>query len=126
MSRDNDKIDELRKYVAMGEEVLDMLQRHKDTISAVSSGSVGGVDISDTDIPVTVNRNEEKIVVTVLANGGGVAEVGFTLDDDVLELGFGGKTVTVEVPEDADIDNATADMNNGVLTAEIPRDGGDE
>lgn len=125
MKRKDDDIDGLRKYVAFGEEILDLLQRHKGTINSVSKGSVGGVDISDTDVPVSVNRTEEKIVVTVLANGTGVSEVGFTLDDDILELGFGGKSVTVEVPEDADIDEATADMKNGVLTAEIPREGGE-
>lgn len=113
-----------------GTDIFDVLDKatelyneHKDTLRDVAP-ETGSVTINDEEPLKQALVDDEKVLVTVDVGEGGVENIRLNLDGTTAKVEVGGKNVTAEVPEDVNMDNASAVMNNGVLEVIIPREGG--
>jgi HSP20 family molecular chaperone IbpA len=78
--------------------------------------------------PLTeVQLTGEEMLVTVEVADASMDSVNLSADGDELTVMYGGEEVVVEeVPDDVRLEDGEANMNNGVLTLNIPRDKAEE
>lgn len=110
-------------FFDMLDKAVSFYEENRDTIeNVVSEGD--GVQIDD-DGPLkaaVVNEDEAKITVDVGKDN--LQDIEIKLNGTTAVLVIGSNTITAEVPEDVIMDDASAELNNGVLNVQIPREGG--
>lgn len=121
MSEDKDKgglFDALDK-------AIDVYESNEDTIKEFF-GDDNEVTIDGEEPLKQALVEEDKAIITVDVGAGDLQNINIQLEGETAKIKIGGSTVTAKVPEDVNMDDAKATINNGVLEVEIPREGGEE
>lgn len=115
-----------------GSDVFDMLDRavsfyeqNKDTFKGVMPNE-SDVTIDDEDPLKQALVDDNKAMITVDVGTDAIKDIRLALNGTTAAITAGGKTITAEVPADVNMDEANAQLSNGVLEVQIPRTGGGE
>lgn len=115
-----------------GSDIFDMLDRavsfyekNKETFQGVVPGD-DSVVIDDEEPLKQALVDEDKALITVDVGTDELEDIRLALNGTTAEIGIGDKTVKADVPADVDMDQAKAQLNNGVLEVMVPRVGGDD
>ena len=121
MTDNNDK----RDIFDMLDKAVDLYEQNKDTIK----------DIVPRDESITIDGEEplkqalvddDKAIITVDIGAKDIQDVRISLEGTKAKVGIAGDSITAEVPSDVNMEDAQAELNNGVLEVVIPREGGQE
>lgn len=114
-----DKIDDIFDLVRSG---IDLIDEHEDKLNNILNSSQDSIRIDDRSPLTSFQKSEDEVTITVetkeefesisISKSGG--EVTISLND---------KDVVADVPRDVDIKQVDANLNNGVLDVNIPREG---
>lgn len=115
-----------------GSDLFDMIDRgislyenNKDVVEGIVSGG-SDVTIDDEDPLKQALVDDDKVEIIVDVGVNDIKDIRLALNGTEAHITVGGTTITADVPTDVIMENAKAELNNGVLKVEIPRQGGDE
>lgn len=101
------------------------LDENRETINRVVGNVANSARLRVNEMrPLTeVQLTDDKLIVVVEVKEASLDSVDISMKEDEMVVGYGGEKVVVEdVPDDVNLDNGDADLKNGVLTLEIPRE----
>lgn len=109
----------------MLDKAVEFYEQNKDMIEGAVPSS-GNVSIGEDDPLKKAMVNDDKVIIIVDVGTDKLEDIRLSLNGTKAEIGIGNDSVMVDVPTDVNMDSASAQLNNGILEVEIPRQGGDE
>jgi HSP20 family molecular chaperone IbpA len=119
---DKDKGSDLFDMIDRG---ISLYENNKDVVEGIVSGS-SDVTIDDEEPLKQAFVDEDKAEITVDVGVDDIKDIRLALNGTEAHITVGGTTITADVPADVIMEDARAELNNGVLKVEIPRRGGEE
>lgn len=119
-----------KDIVDMINTVSDIVEENKEIVDKVAevtgmSEDKNTVSIAEMDELSEMRSMKDKIEIVAETKMDGVGTIGITKEEDKIEIDLGEKTIVAnDIPEGADVSQANASLNNGVMTVVIPRDVG--
>lgn len=117
-SGDPDDFD-IEDLIDTASELIDLYDQNSEKINNIV-GKDQTVKVSDSDLLNEV-RVEDEMVKIVMETAGPIEKVGLTRTGGGVSVAVNNDSITFETPEDVVVDGAEAEMNNSILTIEIPR-----
>lgn len=111
------------------ENVSGMIEENKEVVDKVAgimgmSDNKDTVSIAEMDKLSEMRSNENMVQIVAETKMGEVGSIGLTKKENKIEIDLGEKSIVAnDVPQDLDIGEADATLNNGVMTVTIPRTG---
>lgn len=113
---ERDKLDDIYDLLKTGAELLD---EHEDKLKNVMGGS-GEVNLTEQAPLKHIEKTDDEVIITVEGDGG-FSSISVMQHDGKVVIEMNEKEVIAEVPDDVNIGETNAQMNNGVLDVTIPR-----
>lgn len=102
------------------EENQDLIDKAMSVVGVDSDGKT--VSIADMDELSEMRSKEDMVEIVAETKMDGIGSIGVTKETDRIEIDLGEKKIIAnDVPDDLDVGNAVANLNNGVMTVQIPR-----
>lgn len=123
MSNDKSGFD-IEDLIQAAEKVTEMARENKEIIGDMSGlfeGDGYNGTLNHLDPLKQVIKTEDTYEVAIEVQMDGELDVKLRESDGYVVMGVAGEEYRVDVPGDADIYDADASLNNGVLTVTIPR-----
>jgi len=117
--------DLVKDLMELGRRGSKFIDENEDLIRSVVGPVENRTRVRVTDMqPLTeVQLTDKRMLVTVEVTDASMDSVNLSANGDELTVMYGGEEVVVEeVPDDVRLKDGEANMNNGVLTLNIPRD----
>lgn len=123
MGKDNDGIN-MDDLISAAEKITELARENEDIIGGIfgpfSKGEYSGT-LNHLDPLKQVIKTEDTYEVAIEVQMDGELDVKLRESDGHVVMGVAGEEYRIDVPSDADIYDADASLNNGVLTVSIPR-----
>jgi len=125
----NDKDDDntAEKLSDMIDTIANTVEENEDLIDKAMSVMGGNSDsntvsIADMDELSEMRSTDDMVEIVAETKMDGVGSIGITKETERIEIDLGEKTIVAnDVPDGLDVSNAVADLNNGVMTVQVPR-----
>lgn len=117
-SDNNGIIDMIDKAVSLYQENKDMVE------SVVPDTDTLNID-DQSPLREAIVKDDEVIIVTEVMDDG-IENIGIGDTEEGIFIEINGQKIEARVPDDISVDDADANLNNGVLEVNFPRVGGDE
>lgn len=109
----------------MIESAIDFYQQNKDIVESFMPES-NSVQIDEKSPLKEAIIQDDEVIIAVETHDEGFSDVLIDETEQGVAVGINGEKIMAKVPEDVSIEDAQANLNNGVLEVKIPRTGGDE
>lgn len=109
----------------MVDKAVDFYKENQDMIKGMVDGE-DTIRMDDQSPLKTAIVQEDQVIISVEVKDADFSNVKIDDVDDGVVVGMNGEQVKAEVPEDVDVGDASATLNNGVLEVKIPRKEGEE
>lgn len=104
----------------MLDKAVNFYEENKDMIQEVAP-SGNSVKIDDKSPLREAIVSDDKVMIVVEVKGDGFSNIIIDDTEDGVVVGMNDEKVVAEVPDDVNVDQAGATLNNGVLEVTIPR-----
>lgn len=131
MAKDNKEIFEA--IVSIGRDLNKFWEENQDRLKEITGSST--VSLADNQPLTHAQKKDGKIIIStdVSSRNSGEMSLEYKPKDSAMIIEAGGKRTKVRLPEDVLFNQASTEVNNGVLNVEMPRateaeieEGGDE
>lgn len=117
MAKDDDFT--IRGIMDLLDDAIGYVEENRDTFESIFGGS--RLRLGEHDPLMEASKMDDRVIITLEVSSEEFSNVSLEYDNGKLKIRFNGKSVIADVPGDIVMEDANADLNNGVLNLEIPR-----
>lgn len=107
------------------DKAVDLYEDNKDVIKDIAPGDES-ITIDGEEPLKQALVDDDKVIITVDVVGKDIQDVRIALEGTEAKIVIAGDPIKAQVPSDVNMEEAQAELNNGVLEVVIPREGGQE
>lgn len=103
-------------------DIQEFVEENEEKISEFTGGG-GTISLKDMEPLKEVTKDDDQIKITIETLAESITELGFEYkpDEHKLIMRSDGEPIQVVMPDNADVENIEAEMNNGVVMVTVPR-----